>query len=89
MNKQRLEDLSKDIEIDWNYKLGGGAYGDVYRGRWKSKNKLIAIKKIKEEHEDSVKMMEEEVEIMRHFHHPNVLNFLDIIQSGDGLFLII
>ena len=56
---------------------------------WKSKNKLIAIKKIKEEHEDCVKMMEEEVEIMRHFKHPNVLCFLDIIQSDGGLFLII
>lgn len=47
MNKQML-DLNGDIFIDFGSKLGAGAYGDVYKGMWKSQNRLVAIKKIKE-----------------------------------------
>lgn len=78
-----------DICIDWSSKLGSGAYGDVYKGMWKSKNKLIAIKRIKDEHKDSDMMMKEEVEIMRNFQHENVLNFLEIVNNQQGLFIII
>lgn len=67
--KERLMNLTHDIVIDLNHRLGSGAYGDVYRGVWKSKNRLVAIKKIKDEHEEASKMMEEEVEIMRQFKH--------------------
>ena len=33
-------------DLEFFEKLGGGAAGSVYRGRWKSKNMVVAIKKL-------------------------------------------
>lgn len=48
MKKDRKVNISDDIIIDYNFPLGSGAFGDVFRGMWKSRNCLVAIKKIKE-----------------------------------------
>ena len=39
------------VEIDFSdlefyEKLGGGASGSVYRAKWKSKDKIVAVKKL-------------------------------------------
>ena len=38
-------ELSYD-DFEFFEKLGDGSFGSVYRGRWKSQDKVVAIKKI-------------------------------------------
>mgnify|MGYP003512254295 CR=1 FL=1 len=88
MQQNRKEELSNDITIDYGFSLGSGAYGDVFRGMSKSRNCFVAIKRIKDEHSDATTMMQEEVDIMRKMIHENILNFLDIISTKSGMYLI-
>ena len=45
------EDLGKLIEyseLDFVQRVGGGGFGEVWRGRWKPKHRVVAIKTFKE-----------------------------------------
>ena len=33
-------------DLEFYEKLGGGASGSVYRAKWKSKDKIVAVKKL-------------------------------------------
>lgn len=55
MNKQMF-DLNGDIFIDFGCRLGQGMFGDVYKGISKSQNKLVAIKRIKDDICDALEM---------------------------------
>lgn len=56
--------------------LGGGAYGKVYRGICRGKNVAIKVPLRQHLSESELKSFRNEVEIMRHIFHPNVVLFL-------------
>ena len=56
-------------------KIGEGTYGVVYRGRWRDTDRVIAIKKIRLEHEEEgvPSTAIREISILKELHHPNVV----------------
>ncbi|OQS01983.1 kinase [Thraustotheca clavata] len=64
-------------EIDWVRILAAGAYGEVYLGQYRKRN--IAIKRIqamRTEMEGVVEAFAEEIRLMAHFRHPNIVSFI-------------
>ncbi len=47
IDESKLIKITDDFYILQNGFLGEGAFGQVHKGWWKSKNKIIAIKHIK------------------------------------------
>lgn len=83
------ESISDEFQIDYSVKLGEGAFGDVFRGIWKQKKCFVAIKRIKEYITNAKEIMDEEVKVMENMKHENILNFLAVIKSPKGTFLVI
>ncbi|EQC26278.1 TKL/DRK protein kinase [Saprolegnia diclina VS20] len=64
-------------ELDWIRILAAGAFGEVYLGQYRQKR--IAIKRIQSiriEIEGVVEAFAEEIRLMAHFRHPNIVAFL-------------
>ena len=62
-------------------RLGGGAFGDVYRARKTSIGKLYAIKFLKVESDDQREAVKRELDQVRHFaaiDHPNLVSIEDM-----------
>ena len=62
-------------------KIGEGTYGVVYRALWRGTNRVIAIKKIRLEHEEEgvPSTAIREISILKELHHPNVVRFTNIM----------
>lgn len=63
------EQIHEDFIVDYSVKLGSGAFGDVFRGIWKSKNTFVAVKRIKDSITNAKEMMDEEVKVMNNLKH--------------------
>ena len=81
--------ITDDIDVNLSKKLGSGAFGDIYQGVWKSKNRLVAIKIIKTSIKDGEKIIREEIETMRRLSHDNILEILGCERVDDKTYLII
>lgn len=73
-----LEIDNDDLEIF--ERCGRGAYGSVYRGLWKSRNKIVAIKKLL--------MIEDEAEILGSCSHRNIIQFYGIVSKASNYCII-
>lgn len=71
-------------------KIGEGTYGVVYRGLWKDTNRVIAIKKIRLEHEEEgvPSTAIREISILKELHHPNVVKLEEVMYDNKRLFLV-
>ena len=69
------EKIHEDFTIDYGQRLGEGAFGEVFRGIWISRNTFVAIKRIKDSIPNAKKLMDEEVSVMDNLKHYNVLSF--------------
>ncbi len=72
-------------------RLGGGAFGDVYKARKQSIGKAYAIKFLKIEDERQREAVERELEAVRHFaaiDHPNLVTIEDLGTVMDVPYLI-
>lgn len=83
------DQIHEDFIVDYAVSLGSGTFGDVFRGIWKSKNCFVAVKRIKDHVSKAKEMMDEEVKVMENIKHENILNFLAVVNSEKGTFLII
>lgn len=78
-NSFRKPDFIPGFEIE--NRLGGGAFGDVYRARKSSIGRPYAIKFLKVEDDDQRTIVERELGQVRHFaaiDHPNLVTIEDI-----------
>ena len=71
-------------------KVGSGTYGDVYKGKLKGSNEIIAIKKIKIdlENEGIPSTALREITILRELQHPNIIELKDVICNNNKLYLL-
>jgi len=71
-------------------KVGEGTYGVVYKARDRLTNKLVALKKIRLEHEDEgvPSTAIREISILKELQHPNIVELIDVVHVNQKLFLV-
>lgn len=71
-------------------KLGEGTYGVVYKALDHQTSEIIAMKKIRLEHEDEgvPSTAIREISLVRDCQHPNIVKLKDIVHSDTRLYLI-
>ena len=88
-NAFRRPDFIPGYEIE--NRLGGGAFGDVYKARKSSIGKPYAIKFLKVENDEQQEAVERELDQVRHFaaiDHPNLVTIEDLGVVMDVPYLI-
>ncbi|MEM9801330.1 MAG: serine/threonine-protein kinase [Planctomycetota bacterium] len=88
-NSFRQPDFIAGYEIE--NRLGGGAFGDVYKARKTSIGKAYAIKFLKVDDDDQRKAVQHELDQVRHFaaiDHPNLVSIEDMGVVMDVPYLI-
>jgi len=70
-------------------KVGSGTYGDVYKGKLKDSNEIIAIKKIKIDlkNEGIPSTALREITILKELQHPNIIELKKVICNNNKLYL--
>lgn len=71
-------------------KIGEGTYGVVYKARDKITNEIVALKKIRLDHEDEgiPSTAVREISLLKELQHPNVVNLKEVITGEKKLHLI-
>ncbi|KAG8945135.1 Cyclin-dependent kinase catalytic subunit [Tulasnella sp. 424] len=71
-------------------KIGEGTYGVVYKARDITKNKVVALKKIRLEAEDEgvPSTAIREISLLKELDDPNIVSLLDIVHADNKLFLV-
>ena len=71
-------------------KIGEGTYGIVYKAIDKVTNEIVALKKIRLEHEDEgvPSTAVREISLLKEINHPNVIRLRDLVSSETRLYLI-
>ena len=71
-------------------KIGEGTYGIVYKAIDKVNNEIVALKKIRLEHEDEgvPSTAVREISLLKEINHPNVIRLRDLVSSETRLYLI-
>lgn len=71
-------------------KIGEGTYGVVYKAKDKTTNELVALKKIRLEHEDEgiPSTAIREISLLRECSHQNIIPLKDIVYGENKLYLI-
>ena len=87
---EKEKDFGNNIFIEEIQKVGSGTYGDVYKGKLKGSNGIIAIKKIKIdlENEGIPSTALREITILRELQHPNIIELKDVICNNNKLYLL-
>jgi len=71
-------------------KIGEGTYGVVYKSKDKVTGQMIALKKIRLEHEDEgvPSTAIREIAILKELQHPNIVRLFDVVNSQNKLYLV-
>jgi len=92
-----LQDLKVEFippkELEIQDVIGTGAFGAVFKALWKSKNLIVAVKKmaIAPENSASVDAFIQEIKIMNSLDHPNILSLLGVSiasPASNDIFLV-
>eukprot|EP01122_Echinamoeba_exundans_P007396 TRINITY_DN2268_c0_g1_i2.p2 TRINITY_DN2268_c0_g1~~TRINITY_DN2268_c0_g1_i2.p2 ORF type:complete len:148 (+),score=27.42 TRINITY_DN2268_c0_g1_i2:253-696(+) len=83
--RMRLSSRSIDDYV-LDDQIGEGTYGQVYRGRHKATNTVVALKKIRMENEKEGFPFTaiREVKILKELSHANVVQLLEIVSDVDS-----
>lgn len=87
MNGLQTTPLAKYMKLE---KIGEGTYGVVYKAREKGTSRLVALKKIRLEHEDEgvPSTAIREMSILKALDHPNIVNLLNVESHNNKLYLV-
>ena len=83
-----------DYNLDERYqrieKIGEGTYGVVYKAKDSQTDKVVALKKIRMEHEDEgvPSTAIREISLLKEVTHPNIVELKDIVYDESRLYLI-
>jgi len=71
-------------------KIGGGAYGEVYKAKDLQTNEFVGLKKIKIDTEDEgiPSTALREISILRELQHPNIVELKDCILNEGRIYLV-
>lgn len=71
-------------------KIGEGTYGVVYKARDKITNEIVAVKKIRLDHEDEglPSTAVREISLLKRLNHPNIVNMKEVVSSENKLNLV-
>lgn len=71
-------------------KIGEGTYGVVYKAKDKINGRLVALKKIRLEHEDEgvPSTAIREISLLRELEHPNIVSLIDVVNYNNKLYLV-
>lgn len=93
MADEGLPLLDNDFNIEFSdlkieKEIGGGAYGQVYKGLYFGTD--VAIKKfiMGDDLEEDEKYIAREVAALRNIRHPNVISFMGLCTHPSGIFLV-
>lgn len=76
-------------EYEIREKLGGGAYGKVYKCMHKESGDIRAVKCIQKQHfQNEFDLFRHEVSIMREIDHPNVIKFYGFYETYKLLYIV-
>jgi len=86
----RAAPLSPLEQYEKLQKIGEGTYGVVYKARDKNNGKLLALKKIRLEHEDEgvPSTAIREISILRELTHVNIVSLFDVVNVDNKLYLV-
>ncbi|XP_009958378.1 PREDICTED: serine/threonine-protein kinase 36, partial [Leptosomus discolor] len=70
--------------------IGEGSFGRVYKGRRKYSAQVVALKFIPKvgRSEKELKNLQQEIEIMRGLHHPNIIQMLDSFETDKEVVVV-
>ena len=90
----QLEANLGEDKISWQKGdiLGKGAYGKVYLGMNKRNGKMIAVKQVRlsdSETKAQLKNIMNEIELMKHLKHQNIVEFLGMDKSATRLNILL
>ncbi|NXW59087.1 STK36 kinase, partial [Eurystomus gularis] len=70
--------------------IGEGSFGHVYKGRRKHSAQVVALKFISKvgRSEKELKNLQQEIEIMRGLHHPNIIQMLDSFETDKEVVVV-
>ncbi|NWI58300.1 STK36 kinase, partial [Calyptomena viridis] len=70
--------------------IGEGSFGRVYKGRRKHSAQVVALKFIPKvgRSEKELKNLQQEIEIMRGLHHPNIIQMLDSFETDKEVVVV-
>ncbi|NXN15144.1 STK36 kinase, partial [Indicator maculatus] len=71
-------------------KIGEGSFGRVYKGRRKHSAQVVALKFIPKvgRSEKELKNLQQEIDIMRGLHHPNIIQMLDSFETNKEVVVV-
>lgn len=71
-------------------KIGEGTYGVVYKARDKITNEIVAVKKIRLDHEDEglPSTAVREISLLKRLSHPNIVNMKEVVSTENKLNLV-
>ena len=68
--------------------LGKGAYGCVYKGFSTRSGNYVAIKTIELQNKDSLEGVQQEIDIMKHLDHVNIIRYIESHKTDDYLYIV-
>jgi calcium-dependent protein kinase len=69
-------------------KIGQGSYGTVTRGTHKSTGCVRAIKTISKSQVKNIERFRQEISIMKHMDHPNIIKLFETFEDNRNIYLV-